>query len=66
MLKRMDHSAYPKGLRSKTAWELRFIIKDAGEAQRANPDNPNNGYYADEVSYAGMELRRRGLGIGLS
>jgi hypothetical protein len=61
MLKRMDHNAYPKSLRGKTLAELYFILKDAGEAQRANPDNPNVGYYADEVSYAGMELRRRGV-----
>ena len=56
----MDHSKYPKRLRRLDECSLRFIIKDASEAIAANPDNPNNGYYADEVSYAGMELRRRG------
>jgi hypothetical protein len=57
----MDHNAYPKKLRGKTPAELRFIVKDAGEAMRANPNNTNNGYYADEAAYAGMELKRRGL-----
>lgn len=61
MSKQMDHAAYPKGLRNKTEAELRFIAADATEAQRVNPSNPNNGYYADEVCYAAAELRRRGI-----
>jgi hypothetical protein len=59
MAKTMDHSAYPKRMRSKTDAELRYIIKDASEAQAANPQGENNGYYADEVCYAAQELRRR-------
>lgn len=58
--KKMDHSDYQRRLKSKSDEELKFIIKDAREAIEANPDNPNNGYYQDEISYAGMELRRRG------
>lgn len=55
----MDHTNYPKNLKKKSHAELLYIIQDAGEAARANPDNPNVGYYLDEVSYAGMELNRR-------
>lgn len=55
----MDHGKYQKGLKSKSIVELEFIIKDAGEAIAANPDNPNNGYYQDEIHYAAMELRKR-------
>lgn len=60
-MKTMNHTEYPRRLRSKTEAELRFIIKDATEAQQANPENPNLGYYADEVLYAAAELRRRKL-----
>ena len=56
----MNHTQYPKSLKSKTVQELRYIIKDCQEAITANPPNPNNGYYADEINYAGMELKRRG------
>jgi hypothetical protein len=58
-MKTMDHTHYPKSLRQKTDAELRFIIADATEAQKINPTNPNNSYYADEVLYAQAELRRR-------
>ena len=59
--KKMDHTEYPKKLKRKTEDELRFIRKDAKEAVEANPENPNNGYYQDEVIYASQELRRRGV-----
>lgn len=59
--KKMDHTKYPLSLRKKTDSELRFIRDDAKEAVRVNPENPNNGYYQDEVIYASQELRRRGL-----
>jgi hypothetical protein len=59
MTPQIDHTNYPKRLRSKSVAELRFIIRDARAAQTAMPDNPKNGYYADEISYAAMELRRR-------
>lgn len=55
----MDHARYQKMLRTKDVAALRFIISDAQEAIAANPENPNNGYYADEICYAGMELARR-------
>lgn len=45
-----------KGLSEES---LRYIIKDAQEAMAAMPDNPKNGWYADEVNYCCMELARR-------
>ena len=62
MKKNMDHTAYPKSLRNKSEAELHWIIKDAGEAARANPEGVNAGYYADEVNYASSELYRRRTG----
>ncbi len=61
MLKQMDHKRYPASLKSKSDTALYFIMRDAREAIKANPENPNAGYYADEVHYAAMELRRRKL-----
>lgn len=55
----MNHAEYQKNLKNKTVAELMFIMNDASAAIKANPDNPNNGYYADEISYAGMELKKR-------
>lgn len=59
MPKVMDHGAYQKRLRKKTDSELRFIIKDAGEALAAMPYGENAGYYQDEIHYAHAELERR-------
>ena len=58
--KQMDHAAYQRRLKTKTEAELRYIMQDASEAAKAMPDGGNAGYYLDEVSYAAMELRRRG------
>ena len=55
----MDHLRYQKRMKGLTMDSLRFIIKDAKEAVNAMPDNPNNGYYLDEIHYAGMEIQRR-------
>lgn len=55
----MDHAEYQKRLKNKTHAELIYIRNDANAAIKANPDNPNNGYYADEINYAGMELKKR-------
>lgn len=57
--KHIDHTEYPKMLKKKSIAELKFIIKDAREAMEAMPNNPNYGYYADEVNYAAMELNNR-------
>ena len=56
---RMDHAAYQKKVKKMTDAALRYTIKDAGEAIRANPSNRKNGYYQDEISYCSMELHRR-------
>ena len=60
--KKMDHAAYQARLRTLSVASLFYIKDDASAAMEAYPDNPNNGYYADEVNYALMELRRRGVG----
>lgn len=62
MQKTMNHTEYQKAMRTKTGAELAWIIKDASEAVRANPDGVNAGYYADEVNYASSELYRRRTG----
>lgn len=59
MKKTMDHTAYPRLMKRKSDEALHFIIKDAKEAIAVNPDGVNAGYYADEVHYAAMELKRR-------
>lgn len=59
MKKVMDHSAYMKKVRKMSKESLEFVAEDASQAIRLMPDNPNNGYYADEVSYCYMELARR-------
>ena len=58
-LKVMDHTEYPKTLKSKDNSSLRFIINDCQQAIAAMPDNPNCGYYADEIHYCAMELAKR-------
>ena len=58
-MKTMNHSQYQKGLKRKSVAELRFIAQDAREAEEANPQGENAGFYADEVHYAAAELRRR-------
>jgi hypothetical protein len=55
----INHEEYQKTLQSKNIAELRFIIKDAHEAERAMPNGPKAGYYLDEISYASMELAKR-------
>lgn len=60
MLKTMNHSDYQKSLKKKSIEQLLFIAKDAGEALNTNPNNPNNGYYADEIHYTVAELKRKG------
>ena len=58
-MKTMNHSEYPKTLKTKSIDSLRFIQRDAHEAVVANPNGENAGYYQDEVNYIGDELRRR-------
>ena len=46
-------------MKKAPADSLIFIIRDCKEAIKANPDNPKNGRYADEISYAAMEISAR-------
>ena len=62
-MKTMNHREYQLSLRHKSVEMLRFIIKDASEAIRAMPEGENAGYYADEISYAAMELFKRSHSI---
>ena len=55
----INHTEYPKSLRTKSEAALRYIIADAKAAIEANPEGHKAGYYADEICYAGMELARR-------
>jgi hypothetical protein len=59
MRMQIDHAAYQKRMKSKTVPELMFIIKDCKEAIAAFPGGYKAGYYADEIHYAAMELRKR-------
>jgi hypothetical protein len=59
VIKTMHHAEYMKALKTKSIAELKHIIRDAHEAIDAMPDGPNAGFYADEVSYAAMELNSR-------
>jgi len=58
-MKTMNHAEYQRGLKRKSVPELLFIVQDAHEAIQANPTNPNNGFYQDEIHYAAAELNRR-------
>lgn len=58
----MDHAEYPRRCRRRSDAELLFVIADARAAHDANPDNPNAGYYLDEINYCADELNRRRKG----
>ena len=60
--KLMDHAEYPRRCRRRSDAELLFVIADARAAHDANPDNPNAGYYLDEINYCADELNRRRKG----
>lgn len=57
-----DHAAYAAKVKNMSEEQLRYIIKDAQEAIKANPESPKSkyGYYADEINYCVSELHRRG------
>lgn len=57
----LNHTEYMKKVKTLSNDSLLFIIKDANEAMAAMPDNPKNGWYADEVNYCSMEISRRKL-----
>jgi hypothetical protein len=55
----MDHAAYQARVTTMSDDALRHTIRDAREALEAHPDNPNTGYYQDEICYCAQELQRR-------
>jgi len=55
----MDHSKYLQDIKSWDIAQLYYVRDDAAKARDAMPDGINSGYYADEVHYCGMEIRRR-------
>lgn len=55
----MNHTEYPKRLKSLDIQSLKYIIQDCREAMNSLPNNPNNGYYQDEIHYCVMEISRR-------
>jgi len=56
------HSQTIKRFRHLPKESLKYIIFDCYRALEAMPDNPKAGQYQDEISYAGMELKRRRTG----
>ena len=58
-MKTMDHTAYPKSLKTKCIDSLLFIRADAHAALQAMPDGDNASYYADEICYISDELFQR-------
>tara|TARA_R110002095_G_scaffold19682_1_gene22158 strand:+ start:1377 stop:1787 length:411 start_codon:yes stop_codon:yes gene_type:complete len=59
-MKKMLHAEYIAATKKKSLEALFYIIKDCRNVMRHQPDNPNFGYYADEICYCRMELNRRG------
>ena len=55
----MNHTEYMNKVKKLSEESLRYIIKDCREAMEAMPNNPKNGYYADEIHYCAMELAKR-------
>ena len=55
----IDHINYPKYLHNKSIAQLAYVIQDAREAIEAMPEGHKAGYYADEINYCAMEIRRR-------
>jgi hypothetical protein len=59
----INHTQYPKSLKSKTVSQLLYIIKDCREALEAMPESPKAGYYADEINVLQHGVvRKRNLG----
>ncbi len=55
----MDHAEYPQRVKTMTTEALLYTIKDAKDALAAYPENPNAGYYQDEICYCSQELHER-------
>ena len=55
----INHKEYQAHTRKMTVASLRWTIKDCKKAIAAMPDGHKAGYYADEIHYCAMELKRR-------
>ena len=55
----MNHAAYIEKTKTMCEASLRYVIQDCQQVLEANPDGRKAGYYLDEISYCGMELKRR-------
>jgi hypothetical protein len=60
--KYMDHNLYMAALKKRSDDALLYGLQDARSALDAMPDGINAGFYADEVHYFAMEIRRRSNG----
>lgn len=60
--KHIDHAACPRLCRSRSEAELRYVIADCRATLAAWPDQPNAGYYLDEINNCADELARRARG----
>lgn len=58
-MKIMNHIEYQRKLKRLSEDALRYRIDDCKSAIEAYPDNPNCGYYQDEIHYCAAELERR-------
>ena len=55
----MNHGEYQRKCKKMSIEALRYTIKDAREVIKNYPENPNSGFYADEINYCVMEIRKR-------
>ncbi len=55
----MNHSEYQLGLMTKDFHSLEYTVNDCMAVLKAQPDNPNHGYYSDEIHYCLAEIRYR-------
>lgn len=59
-LTEIDHTNYPKSLKTISIESLRYIANDCKAAIAAYPDGHKAGYYADELNYIANEINQRG------
>lgn len=57
--KQMNHAEYQKNLVGNCYHSLNNIIEQCKDVIRLQPDNPNAGYYMDEIHYCSAEIRYR-------
>lgn len=57
----INHAEYQEKVKNLSVASLKYIMKDAYEAERANPLGNKAGYYLDEINYCCNELKRRGV-----